>query len=293
MRRSRLSLGWSTGAASVALVVSVWMAHGLVLPAGSALQKQRADVGKQEAKLVACLAKANIKCEESGVNSGVECVLTNPSASTVAEPAKSKFATAVATCLGKLDLEKKSAMGDPAADYTGIGCPGDSDPNTGGDQPYADMNAFQANQLTSVPAQLAMLAPFIEQICGAGGMSGHSTDPLILACEDTNAKALLKYGTSANKCQSKCENDYAGSKGGGGPNDSTTQCALASASADTAFKLCEQAARDKLDAAAVDGTGAHNHGGVDLILDGLGMTPGLNATLDGANNSLYNHLCGP
>ena len=45
----------------MALVLSVWMAHGLVLTSGSALQKQRADIGKQEAKLVACLAKANIK----------------------------------------------------------------------------------------------------------------------------------------------------------------------------------------------------------------------------------------
>ena len=295
MQRSRLGLGWSAGVVSVALALSVWMAHGLVLPSGDPLQKQRADVGKQEAKLVACLAKANIKCEESGVNSGVECDLTNPSGAgtTVAEPAKSKFVAAVATCLSKVDLEKKSATGDPANDYTGIGCPGDADPNTSGDQPFADMNAFQANQLTNVPAQLAMLAPFIEQICGAGGMSGHSTDPGVLACEDTNAKALLKYGTSANKCQTKCENDYSGAKGNGGPTDSTTQCALANSSADTTFKLCEQAARDKLDAKAVDNMGNNSPGGVNLILDGLGSTPGLNATLDGANNSLYNHMCGP
>ena len=289
MHRSRLNLAWSAGAVPVALALSVGIAHGLVLTAGSASQKQRADVGKQVAKLTSRLAKSTIKCEESGVNSGVECDLTNPGASTVAEPAKSKFIAAVATCLSKLDLEKKSATGDPAADYTGIGCPGDSDPNTGGDQPYTDMNAFEASQLTGVPTQLAKLPPFIEQICG--GMN--STNPLILACEDTDAKALLKYGTSANKCQSKCENDYSGSKGNGGPTDSTTQCALASASADTAFKLCEQAARDKLDAAAVNGSGAHDSSGVDLILNGAGMIPGLNATLDGANNSLYNHLCPP
>jgi len=158
MHRSRLNLAWSAGAVPVALALSVGIAHGLVLTAGSASQKQRADVGKQVAKLTSCLAKSTIKCEESGVNSGVECDLTNPGASTVAEPAKSKFIAAVATCLSKLDLEKKSATGDPAADYTGIGCPGDSDPNTRGDQPYTDMNAFEASQLTGVPTQLAKLA---------------------------------------------------------------------------------------------------------------------------------------
>jgi len=292
MQRSRLSLGWSIGVVPVALALSVWMAHGLVLPAGSALQKQRADVGKQEAKLVACLAKASIKCEEKGADSSSECNLANPSASTIADAtAKAKFVAGVATCLGKVDLEKKSATGNPATDYTGIGCPGDADPNTSGDQPFADMNAFQANQLTSVPTQLSMLAPFIAQICGGGTAT---SDPLVLACMDTDAKALLKYGTSANKCQTSCENDYSAtaSKGGGGPNDSTTQCAL-TGGATTVFNLCVQAARDKLDAAAVDGTGAHSSTGVDLILDGLGMTPGLNATLDGANNSLYNHLCPP
>src|SRR5262249_40958782 len=284
MRRSHVSLGCSTRVVPVVLALSVGMAHGLVLTAGDALQKQRADVGKQEAKLVACLAKATIKCEESGANSGVECVLTNPSMSTVPDAAKSKFEAAVTTCLSKLDLEKKSATGNPADDYTGIGCPGDSDSGTPGDQPFTDMNAFQANQLTSVPAQLAMLAPFIEMICG--GMN--STTPSILAREDTNAKALLKYGTSVNKCQTKCENDYTDSKGNGGPTDSTTQCALASASADMTFKLCAQAARAKLDAKAVDGSGNPSATGVNLILDG-----GLNATLDGANNGLYNHLCPP
>src|SRR5206468_6173151 len=179
-----------------------------------------------EAKLVACLAKASIKCEEKGADSSSECNLANPNSSTIMDPtAKSKFVTAVATCLGKVDLEKKSATGNPATDYTGIGCPGDADPNTSGDQPFADMNAFQANQLTSVPTQLAMLAPFIAQICGGGTAT---SDPLVLACMDTDAKALLKYGTSANKCQTKCENDYSGSKGGAEPTDSTTQCALAS-----------------------------------------------------------------
>src|SRR5262245_42876991 len=231
MRRSRLSLGWSTGVVPVALALSVGMAHGLVLVAGEPLQKQRADVGKQEAKLVACLAKANIKCEESGVDSSVECNLTTPSASTIADAAaKAKFVDAVAKCLSKVDLEKKSATGNPATDYTGIGCPGDADPNTGGDQPFADMNAFQTNQLTSVPTQLSMLAPFIAQICGGGTAT---SDPLVLACMDTDAKALLKYGTSANKCQTKCENDYSGAKGGAEPTDSTSQCALATASSNT------------------------------------------------------------
>src|SRR5262249_19074601 len=86
-----------------------------------------------------------------------------------------------------------------------------------------------------------------------------TSDPGVLACMDTNAKALLKYGTSANKCQTKCENDYSttASKGGGGPTNSTTQCAL-TGGVTTVFNLCVQAARDKLDAAAVDGTAAHN-----------------------------------
>src|SRR5262249_58638170 len=101
----------------------------------------------------------------------------------------------------------------------------------------------------------------------------------ILACEDTNAKALLKYGTSVNKCQTKCENDYTDSKGNGGPTDSTTQCALASASADMTFKLCAQAARAKLDAQAVDGSGKPTGTGVNLILDG-----GLKGPLDRADN---------
>src|SRR5262249_47192945 len=139
MTRSRLGFGWSAGVVCVALALSVWMAHGILLPSGSPLQIQRADVGKQEAKFVACLAKANIKCEEKGADCSVECNVPNPNGSTIADAtAKAKFEAAVTTCLGKVDLEKKSATGNAAMDYTGIGCPGDADPNTSGDQPFAD-----------------------------------------------------------------------------------------------------------------------------------------------------------
>jgi hypothetical protein len=277
MERYRLSIVRSVVVSS--LLLGTAPAQALVLAAGSPAQKQRADIAKQVGKEIQCLAKSAIKCEKSGVNAGVECNLSSPSDSTVPdETAKAKFELAVMKCDSKVDLSKKSATGDAVTDYTGIGCPGDSNSSMTGDQPYADLTQFQARIPPGVKTALTTLAIGINCVCGPLS----STDAAVIACVALNASGLLKYGLSAGKCQTKCENDYVDAHGNGGVDDSTTKCALASGSAAPDFQVCEAAARDKATAAGVNST----------LIDGgtfCGFpSTGLNSALDAASNDLYN-----
>lgn len=248
-----------------AVFASSTVASAVILTDKSAEQKHRKDVGKQIGKLVSCFAKTIEKCEKKGADATSECNIADPPASTIADAkAKAKFIDGVAKCKSKLNLTKKG----PASNYTAFGCVGDSDSGTGGDQPYTDLNDFQANIGQDTQDALSALGPGIQALCGI--------DPAPAAdaaeCALLHIKQGGKYGKSVFKCMEKCENDYKGGKGLGGPVDDTDQCNPAS-SADADFTAC----------VAKGLAGANKKGTLKaLVVDAL------DAALGDANNDLYN-----
>lgn len=249
-----------------AVCLGATAASAVVLPAKTAEQKHRKDVGKQVGKLVACFVKQIEKCEKKGANETSECTIANPAGSTIADAkAKQKFIDGVAKCESKLNLTKKG----PASNYDPFfGCPGDSDDGTSGDQPYADLNDFQANVGQDARDALALLGPTLVTLC-QGSPAPFATDD---ECVLHHIKNGGKYAKGVFKCMEKCENDYKGGKGLGGPTDDLDQC-NPSSSGDQDFNDCVAKALTK----------AIKKGPLKaLVLDGI------NGALGDANNDLYN-----
>ena len=125
---------------AAALVFAVGSAaSGTVLPKGD-LQKLRKDIDKQTAKYAICVGKAALACEATGTNKAPECDLTGdgmPPPGTVPAEAITALGEDLAKCASKLNLSKKGT------DYAGIGCPGDCDAGTVGDQSCTNMAGFQ------------------------------------------------------------------------------------------------------------------------------------------------------
>jgi hypothetical protein len=227
-------------------VVNLGTAHALVLLSGAPAQILRKDVGKQLSKYALCLIKALQGCEATGASSGPECIISDPNSvppglPTATPPAdgKIKFVAAVALCETKVLLSKKSPTrsdvlpnGDPVADYESIGCPGDSDPDAGGDQLYTDLNAYQAGSVASVKAVVAAQSVLIDTFgCAAGGNhtadappTGTWTLEADLACVADEGKKLGKLVKGIFKCGAKCENDYKDIFGNGGTTDDGAVC---------------------------------------------------------------------
>jgi hypothetical protein len=267
MQRNRRIIAIASGALALAFVV-VTSAGAVVLDPSSQkdLVKHRKDIGKQTTKMALCLAKSAIKCEKGGATSASECNLADPASSTHPNPKNvEKFIAAVDKCEGKLNLTKKG----PASDYSLIGCPGDSDPGTPGDQPYTDLTDYQAGVPATTAAQLNLLTPVIDSQCGGPA----STDPAVIDCVAEQAAALLKYAKGVFKCEAKCEEDYKGGKGLGGPTDSDTQCNPSSGSADPDFANCVSAALAKVQK--------------KVTLFPIEVTA-VNAAIGTASNDLYN-----
>jgi hypothetical protein len=204
--------------------------------------KLRADVAKQVSKYSFCLVKAATKCEKKGLNSGVECNLATGVVSYEMPPGEEtqKFQDAIAKCDAKMVLTKKGN------DYGGIGCPGDCDAVAPGVQQCADMPAFEATveQTTGGTApkvQLGTLAFGIDLACSVDFPGTMNTDQTRLDCLADNAKALSKYSQGLFKCQAKCENDYKGTKGGGGLTNGA-ECQSGAAGAAPEFDSCDDAA---------------------------------------------------
>ena len=133
-----------------------------VLADGSAEQKQRKDIGKQGAKHALCMAKAAIECEENGADDLVECDLTDPVMSSVPDPdgtIKAKLAADLDRCSSRLNYARNSATGNSVADYTAIGCPGDSVPMQP-DDPFVDLAAIRRTSVLSpVPSSKSFTRP--------------------------------------------------------------------------------------------------------------------------------------
>jgi hypothetical protein len=241
------------------------VASAEILADKSAEQKHRKDVGKQIAKLVACFAKSIEKCEKKGTSSASECSIADPPASTIADTkAKDKFVAAIDKCKSKLNLTKKG----PASNYTVVGCVGDSDEGTAGDQPYTDLDDFQANVGQNTQDALALLGPAITALCDIDPAPATDAN----ACTIVHIKQGGGYGKGVFKCMEKCENDYKDKKGNGGGTDDLDQC-NPETSAEPNFNDCASKALDK----------ANKKGTLKAA-----VIAALDAALGDANNDLYN-----
>lgn len=223
-------------------IIGAGQAHALVLAAKSEEQALRADISKQVAGYTACIVKANLACEASGASTTQECDLTTSTATAPAD-AKGKFAGDVAKCDGKVNYMKKSKSFTSLAAYRAIGCVGDSDAGTGGNQPYTNMNTYQAGAMASAKANVKLLGGLLP-----GLVSGAPWNCSDQKCVAGVASSLAKWTGAVQKCFAACENDYAGKAGNGGGVDLPTPCNISSdgqsggAGADPAFTACVEKA---------------------------------------------------
>lgn len=264
------------------LVLVARSAHGVVLASGSDAQKHRRDVGKQAAKYIQCLVKVSLKCEQNGDEADQECFLTTGTVQP-GDPNldQADFQARIAKCDSKLILAKKSPSGgsDPVGDYEGIGCPGDSDTVAGGDQRYADLNAYQTGVKTATKSALQTLGLLLcGVVCAAdcGDDSQTNRD-----CLEDDAKALSQYAKGIGTCRDKCEKDYKvpDSAGGGGPTDDSQICTVSGTGAPN-FDTCTAKPAAKLSSTASAGASAV-------------VKPAVDGQLDDAANDLFNECdCG-
>ncbi len=207
---------------------------------------QLIDIYKQQAKFVACVVKATVKCEgKYGMDVATQdCVMA-----TATGPAGSGFAEALASCESKVDYSKKSATGDASADYTTMQCPGDNDSTTPGNQDYTDVEDWQGAH-DSTYAQLDALALLANVLGNAAGKD--------IKTLGKDIGELSKYGQSLFKCIGSCEGDSKGSKGGGALTDSLTQCSAKSADTpDPVQDACRDGARAKMESKLGAGGGTY------------------------------------
>ncbi|MBY0279785.1 hypothetical protein K2Z84_30995 [Candidatus Binatia bacterium] len=208
-----------TAAVAAGLLLSSLNASALVLTEKSEAQKLRAGIQKQTHGYTSCLVKAATNCEKSSTLPSADCTLAT-GAATNGGDAKGKFVGDIAKCDGKLDFLKGAKTLTASTGYTAIGCPGDSNGGTAGDQPYADLSAWQAGTPASTKPQIDALATLLS----AFGECGMNADPL--KCQATLNKTIAGYAAAIQKCQLACETDYKNKKGDGGNDDSTTACSL-------------------------------------------------------------------
>lgn len=260
-------------AVAAGVLVSSLNASALVLTAKSEEQKLRADIQKQTHGYTSCLVKAATNCEKSGAVVGVECTLATGVAVAPAD-AKGKFVADIAKCDAKLAFLKKAKTLTASTGYTAIGCPGDSDAGTAGDQPYADISAWQAGTPASTKAQIDLLASAL----GAVGGCGMDADPA--KCQATLNKTVAGYAAAIQKCELGCENDYSNKKGNGGPVDSTVACSLNAAGTGSVGDVNFSACIDKAYAKATKTP-------LPALVTSV-VLPALSTALNDANNDLNN-----
>jgi len=224
-------------------IIAAGQAHALVLAAKSEAQGLRADVSKQVAGYTACIVKANLACEASGASTVQECDLTTATATAPAD-AKGKFAGDVAKCDSKVNYMKKAKTFTPLTAYQAIGCVGDADAGTGGNQPYTNMTTYQAGAIASAKANVKLLGGLLPGL--VSGAPWNCTDQ---KCVAGVAATLGKWTAAVQKCFAACENDYSAKKGNGGGVDTPSPCSIdtstgqtGGAGADPAFTACVEKA---------------------------------------------------
>jgi hypothetical protein len=208
-------LKWRTLLAAVLSLMLFGDAEALVIEAKTEAQKLRADIGKQLTGLAGCFSKAWQKCEKGTdpltTSCSIETGETDLDASYPGD-LSGKFADDIAKCVSKVDFLKKAKDLNATTGYEAVGCPGDSDSVVAGDQRFSDMDAYEAGAIAS-------LRVTVDQFGLLAAVSGCDTDPKVEKCVSTLIKSLDLYTKGIGLCQWKCENDYKGKKGGGGPND--------------------------------------------------------------------------
>jgi len=202
--------------ASLALANS---ASALVLVEGSEEQQLRANIQRQQHKYVRCLVAAAVKCEKSGVLAAAECDLKT---STAVPPANGtgKFAGNIAKCDAKLNYADSLVALTPTTAYTAMGCPGDSNPATQPDEPFADITGWQADTPPATKTQIQTLA------LAMGAVSGCNAKPDPQTCQTAEVKRVANYSFAIQKCQRKCETDFNNEKGNGGVTDDANNCSM-------------------------------------------------------------------
>jgi len=199
-------------------IVGAGQAHALVLQNRTEAQAIRQELSKKVPEQLACLVKATLACEASSTTLGADCSLLTAGTQNGAD-AKGKYAAAIAKCDAKWNVIRKNKSYTDAGAYEAIGCPGDSDSNTNGNQRYTNMSSYQVGANLIVKNQLHLLSLILA--------SSVDTDPAApgnQSCGDEKclaraATGLLKYVQALQKCIIACENDYSGKKGNGGPTD--------------------------------------------------------------------------
>lgn len=271
----------TTMAAIAGLMVSSTTASALVLTAKSEVQKLRADIQKQQHGYVSCLVKAATNCEKTGNAAESQCDL--PSGTTTpmsGADAKGKFVSDIAKCEAKLDFLKKAKTLTDADAYTLMGCPGDSDSGTAGDQPYTLVSQLEAATPAATKSQIQTLATALGVLTGCNDSMTYPTAKDENKCQAAEVKRIAGYAAAVQKCQLACENDYAAKKGDGGNDDNTAACALnagaTGGTGDGAFNACISKAYAKATKTPIPPNV------VALVL------PALATALNDANNDLNN-----
>ncbi len=266
-------------AAIAGLMVSGTTASALVLTAKTEVQKLRADIQKQQHGYVSCLVKAASNCEKTGAMAESECNLSTGTAVSPADQ-KVKFASDIAKCDAKLDFLKKAKTLTDAGAYTDMGCPGDSDSGTAGDQPYTLVSQLEAATPAATKSQIQTLATALGALTGCNDSVTYPTAKDENKCQAAEVKRIAGYAAAVQKCQLGCENDFASKKGDGGDTDSATACSLnadaKSGAGDAAFNACISKAFAKATKTAIPPN-------VDSL-----VLPALATALNDANNDLNN-----
>jgi hypothetical protein len=258
-------------------------ASALVLGEKSEEKKLRADIGKQLTKLADCYGKAWMKCEKKTDPFTTSCSLvTGQSNLDPMSPGDlaGKFSADIAKCESKVNFLKKAKTLNSTTGYQAIGCVGDSDPNTVGEQPFADLAGYQGGSAVA-------LRTAVDQFGLISAVSGCVGDPKEDKCVETLVKTLAGFTKSIGICTWKCENDFKDKKGNGGPNDddncSVLQYATTTPTPDANMTVCEDKAWSKVD--------KKYPGGLPALVDSLVM-PAVVDQLNGANDSYYNVVGG-
>lgn len=223
-------------------IIAAGQAHALILENKSEAQAIRQEISKQNLAQTACLVKANLACEASSTNLGSNCDLLTGAASNGAD-AKGKYAEAIAKCDSKFNFMKKAKTYTPAQAYTAIGCPGDADTGTAGNQNFPNMGAYQTSANTTIKTQLNLLSAIVPGSIDIDPGTAGNQPCADRKCISGAVSGLSKYAQALQKCIIACENDYSAKKGNGGPNDSLV-CAVdasgisGAAGSDPAFDAC-------------------------------------------------------
>lgn len=250
-----------TALATALLVASGTAASAFVLdpalPGGKDAIGNRNDIFAQGAKFSQCVVKSVQKCEKGQDPVTPQCVLTgsltNPTtmfSGTEKDPMNPKigpkFEADIQKCISKVDYAKKGAKGTTEVEkYEAIGCPGDCDVVTGGDQRCIGLDQYQdvasASTLDTVNT-LGALVPALaiqgDPMTDPNGCVPPVSDPMTMPkefakelkafdkCITSAVSVVAKYAAAIQKCIASCEADYKGTKGDGGDNDGPPTCNL-------------------------------------------------------------------